>query len=506
MNEKRKSRQSPWGTGFHKLATAARLFGAALPFGLSGCLVGPNYLGPPPVSIPAHWEAAPKDIGSKPFQGAIDVDWWKSFNDRELSSLVDRIAAQNLDLKTAAERVVQGVAQRQIAASQGAPHIGAQAQDTYNGLSLNGPASLVTPAPGAPVTYGLFQDGLNSSWELDFFGRVRRAVEAADAATLASVENRHAVALAALAELAQTYMQLRGTQVRLAIAANNLELAKENVTLVEARFGNGVATSLDLAQARAQQATIAATLPPLRTEEAELINAEGFLLGEPPHALDVELRGRGVMPHIPRRIPVGLPGTLIRRRPDVREAEERLHEATALTGVAVANFYPDVTLNGSLNLESLHLANLFTPNSVAYAIGPSVSIPIFEGGQLRGNLVLRESEQREAAIGFQKTVLQAWQEVDNALTAYGEAQHRRAEIAEAVEQNKIALDAARQRYTQGAVDFLNVISAQTQLLQSENDLADNDTQIAVDLVTLYRALGGGWEIVDGPNLSPGIDR
>jgi NodT family efflux transporter outer membrane factor (OMF) lipoprotein len=475
---------------------SARLSGALLAFGLSGCLVGPDYQDPPIAAMPARWESIPTDVANRAVTGEIDVEWWKSFRDRELSSLVNRLAAQNLDLKTAAERVIQGVAQRQIAYSQGLPHMGAQAQDTYNRASLNGTLSLLTPAPGAPITYGLFQDGLNSSWELDFFGRVRRAVEAADAATLAAVENRHAVALASLAELAQTYMQLRGTQVRLAIAARNLELAKENVALVEARFGNGVATRLDLAQARAQEATIAATLPPLRTQEAELINAEGFLLGEPPRALEAELRGPGIMPHIPRRIPVGLPGTLIRRRPDVREAEARLHEATAQTGVAVADFYPDVTLNGNMNVESLHLSNLFSPSSIAYTVGPSISIPIFEGGQLHGTLVLRESEQREAAIAFQKTVLEAWEEVDDALTAFGETQRRRAQIAQAVAQNKIALDAARQRYTQGAVDFLNVISAQSQLLQSENDLADSDTQIATDLVNLYRALGGGWEIVD----------
>ncbi|HLH12445.1 MAG TPA: efflux transporter outer membrane subunit [Methylovirgula sp.] len=477
-------------------ALAARLAGAMPALALGGCLAGPDYLGPPVGTVPARWEPAPADVTSRTVPGSVEVDWWKSFHDRELSSLVDRLAAQNLDLKSAAERVIQGVAQRQIAYSQGLPHVGGQAQDTYNRQSLNGTLSLLTPAPGAPATYGLFQDSLNSSWELDFFGRIRRAVEAADAATLAAIENRHAVALASLAELAQTYMQLRGTQVRLEIAARNLELAKENVDLVQARFGNGVATTLDLAQARAQQATIAATLPPLRTEEAALINAEGYLLGETPHALDGELHGSGLMPHIPRRIPIGLPATLIRRRPDVREAEARLHEATAQTGVAVANFYPDVTLNGNLNVESLHLANLFTPNSIAYTLGPSVSLPIFEGGQLHGNLVLRESEQREAAIAFQRTVLQAWREVDDALTAFSEAQHRRAELAKAVDQNKIALDAARQRYTQGAVDFLNVIAAQTQLLQSENDLADSDTQIAVDLVTLYRALGGGWEIAD----------
>jgi NodT family efflux transporter outer membrane factor (OMF) lipoprotein len=324
---------------------------------------------------------------------------------------------------------------------------------------------------------------------------VRRAVEAADAATLAAIENRHAIALASTAELAQTYMQLRGVQVRLAIAIRNLKIADENVALVQSRLGNGVATTLDLAQARAQKATIAATLPPLRTQQIELINALGLLLGEPPRALQAELGAKSI-PAVPRRVAVGLPGTLIRRRPDVREAEARLHEATAQTGVAIANFYPDVTLNGNLDVESLHLSNLFSPNSVAFAVGPAISIPIFEGGRLHGTLTLRESQQREAAIAFQKTVLQAWQEVDDAMMAYEQAQRRRAQIIQAVAQNRIALGAATQRYIEGDIDFLNVNSTQSQLLDSENALANTDTEIATDLVNLYRALGGGWEISD----------
>jgi outer membrane protein TolC len=203
-----------------------------------------------------------------------------------------------------------------------------------------------------------------------------------------------------------------------------------------------------------------------------------------------------MLPRVPRRVPVGLRGTLVRRRPDVREAEAHLHEATAQTGVAVASFYPDVTLNGAANVESLHLSNLFTPTSTAFAVGPSISIPIFEGGQLKGTLALRESQQREAAIFFQKTVLRAWKEVDDALTAYRESQRRRADVARSVTENQAALQAARQRYSEGAIDFLNVISTQAQLLQSENDLADSDTLIATNLVNLYRALGGGWEIAD----------
>jgi NodT family efflux transporter outer membrane factor (OMF) lipoprotein len=464
--------------------------------GLTGCTVGPDFQSPEIREAPRRSALDGGSVPSRIVEGAVDTTWWKSFRDSQLSSLVERLVAQNLDLQTAAERVVQGVAQRQVAASQGLPHIEGQSLTTYNRQSPNGPLSLLTPAPGAPLEYALFREGFTSSWQLDLFGRVRRAVEAADANTLAAVENRHGVALAAVAELAQSYMLLRGTQNRLGIARRNLRLAEENVELADTRFRNGVATTLDLAQARAQQATIAATLPPLRTREAALINAIGLLLGDAPRALETELHRSRILPRVPRKVPVGLPGTLVRRRPDVREAEAKLHEATAQTGVAVASFYPDVTLNGAANVESLHLSNLFSPTSGAFAVGPSISIPIFEGGQLRGSLALRESRQREAAIFFQKTVLGAWKEIDDTITAYREAQRRRADVDRSVTENRAALQTARQRYSEGAIDFLNVIATQAQLLQSENDLADSDTEIATDLVNLYRALGGGWEVAD----------
>ena len=472
------------------------LSGLTLAIGLIGCTVGPDFQSPEVREESRRSALDGESVPSRTVEGAIDTVWWKSFRDSELSSLVERLAAQNLDLKTAAERVVQSVAQRRVAAAQGLPHIEGQSLDTYNRQSANGPISLFVPAPGAPLDYALFRDGLTSSWQLDLFGRVRRAVEAADANALAAVENRHGVALAAVAELAQSYMQLRGTQNRLGIAKRNLRLSEENVELVNTRFRNGVATTLDMAQARAQQATIAATLPPLRAREAELINAMGLLLGEAPRALEAQLRRSRIIPRVPRKVPVGLPGTIVRRRPDVREAEARLHEATAQTGVAVANFYPDVTLNGEVNLESLHLSNLFTPTSTAFAVGPSFSIPIFEGGRLRGALALSEARQRETAILFRETILRAWKEVDDALTDYREAQRRRIDVARSVTENQSALQAARQRYSEGATNFLDVTATQAQLLQSENDLADSDTQIATDLVNLYRVLGGGWEIAD----------
>jgi outer membrane protein TolC len=233
-----------------------------LGIGLTGCAVGPDYQSPEIKEAVRRLVPDGAGAPSRTVEGAVDTAWWKSFRDLQLSSLVERLVAQNLDLETAAERVVQSVAQRQVAISQGLPHVEGQSLSTYNRQSPNGTISLVMPAPGAPLEYALFRDGLTSSWQLDLFGRVRRAVEAADAATLAAVENRHGVALAAVAELAQSYMQLRGTQNRLGIAKRNLHLAEENVALVNTRFGNGVATTLDLAQARAQQATIAAAAHP----------------------------------------------------------------------------------------------------------------------------------------------------------------------------------------------------------------------------------------------------
>ncbi|WP_237478386.1 efflux transporter outer membrane subunit [Lichenibacterium dinghuense] len=466
---------------------------------LGGCGFDATGVSPVVIDTPVRWGGEPK-VPSRTVQGEGEVDlrWWRSFHDPELSSLVDRVAAQNLDLRTATERVIQSAAQRGVTAAQGLPHVDGSSTDMYNRASPNGILKLVQGAPGAPLEFPLYNEGLTSSWELDLFGRVRRAVEAADAEVLASAEARNGVALAALAEVAQDYLQLRGAQTRTAIARANVAVAARNVALVEDRLGNGYATTLELAQARAQLATVTGTLPPLLTQEAQLINAIGLLLGETPRALEGELKPPRLVPRVPRTVPVGLPGTLVRRRPDVREAEAHLHAATAQTGVAVANFYPSVTLTGALNLQAIRFGDLAKLSSTAWNVGPSVTVPIFEGGRLKGQLELRESQQREAAVQFQKTVLQAWQQVDDALTAYAQAQRRRADLARAVGQNEAALAASRQRYREGLVDFLNVNQAEVQLLSSQTDFADAETQIATDLVQLYRALGGGWDVVDGP--------
>ena len=198
---------------------------------------------------------------------------------------------------------------------------------------------------------------------------------------------------------------------------------------------------------------------------------------------------------MPPTVLVGLPAELARRRPDVREAEARLHQATAQTGVAVASFYPDVRLMGNAGTESLQFGRTFDLHSAFFSVGPSIDLPIFEGGRLRGTLHLREAQQRQAALHYRETVLRAWSEVDDAMTAYAETRRRRDDLADAVRQNAVALGAARLRYAQGAVDFLNVIAVQNAFLDSSRSLADADTQIRLSLVMLYRALGGGWDAI-----------
>ena len=473
--------------------TAACVFALVL----AGCTVGPDFR-PPQSGAPAQWwSGAQAGLASTAtFGGDVDSTWWTTFGDAELSSLVARLARQNIDLQTAAERVQQGRAQRQIAASRGLPTLDANADYTRMRTPPTLLEKLVVPAPGAPVAFDLWRDNLSSAWEVDLFGRVRRAVEARQADTEAAIEARHGVALMAISDLAQDYMQLRGTQAMRALTQANLADAEQNVALVRNQFANGVSTTLDIANAEAQRAMIAANLPSLRAAEASFINAIGYLLAAPPRALQDELRPVRRQPLVPPTVPIGLPAELARRRPDLRQAEAELHAATAQTGVAVADFYPDFRLMGQLGTEALQFPQAFNLASGFYMVGPTIDVPIFEGGRLRATLRLRRSQQREAALNYRSTVLRAWQDVDNALTAYAETQRRRVDVAEAVRQNEIALGTARQRYREGAVDFLNVLSAQSAVLQSQTSLVQTDMQIEIDLVSLYRALGGGWEIAD----------
>ena len=459
---------------------------------LGGCTVGPSFK-QPVVDAPPAYAATAGDVASHTIAGAVDTQWWDAFHDAELSALVGRLARQNLDLQQAAERIRQARAERQVAASQGLPHLGGNATALRQRVSKNGTASLEEPAPGAPLEFDVFRPMVSASWELDLFGRVRRAIEAATADTDAAVEARHALALSAIADLAQTYVQLRLSQTQQMVLERNIAIADRRRALVRSRFANGVATTLEVALADAQGLVIAQDLPSLRAQQARLINALGLLLAEPPRSLTGELTRTTDLPAVPPTVPVGLPAELARRRPDVREAEARLHAATAETGVAVAEFYPDITLGGNFGFESLHLGSLFDASSREFMVGPSIDLPIFQGGRLTGTLALRRSQQREAALQFRKVVLQSWHDVDNAMVAYAEAQHTRVAAAGTRDADFRAITAADQRYAQGLTSLLDVIAAQEGVLRGETAVAQAQADLVLRLIDLYRALGGGWE-------------
>ncbi|MBO0710352.1 MAG: efflux transporter outer membrane subunit [Acetobacteraceae bacterium] len=483
--------------------------------GLAGCAVGPDFKEPPWYS-PASWfssaERQPTRVRSEAVSEPVDPGWWGLFGDRELTSLEERVAGGNLDVRTATIQIAQSRAERGVTAAGLYPSLNANASYDRQKASDKGVFSALSNAAGTPGTqagglgagavppvntaippFDLYEYGVDATWEIDFWGRVRRSIEAADATIASSEEARRNALLISLAEVASDYVQLRGVQAQEQIAAENVRVAQQSVQLTRDRSAGGLGTELDVANATAQLQQQEAQIPQLQQQEAQLINALSLLLGQQPNALRGELETQRPVPPVPPRVPVGLPSELARRRPDIRQAEAQLHAATANVGVAVASFYPQVTLSASVGIQSLQPKNLWTLAARQYGMGPSVTLPIFQGGQLRSTLHLREAQQQEAAINYEKTVLNAWHDVDNALTAYDKEQRRRDALVQSVAQNQRALSLALDQYRQGLIDYLPVLDTQRSLLQTQQALAQSTTTVSNNLVTLYRALGGGWE-------------
>ncbi len=277
------------------------------------------------------------------------------------------------------------------------------------------------------------------------------------------------------------------------IVQHNIELATRTLHLTTRRLEEGAATRMDVADASGQYEEFRSRLPVLQDQEAHLINALSFLVAREPGALK-QVLGQGTeVPPVPGEIPVGLPSGLAERRPDIRMAEERLHAATASIGVAIADFFPRVTLSGSLDVQALQFSGLGSWASRQYGFGPTATFPIFEGGRLTGQLRLRRAQQKEAAITLQRTVLKAWQEIDDAMADLSSAQNQRDRLAAAVAQNQIAVTTAQRQYTEGAAAFLNVLDMQDRLLDTQSRLIEANVAVSTAVTHLYRALGGGWE-------------
>ncbi|WP_314915435.1 efflux transporter outer membrane subunit [Pseudomonas helleri] len=458
---------------------------------LGGCVMGPDFK-TPETPLAAHWANTPSQSGhSGTAESPVDMRWWDSFGDTQLSALVREAQTRNFDLQMAASRLEQSRAMRRQVAADTLPAVDGSAGYSR---SRNSQRGLNDPSGKAgKQAFNLWNGGLGISWEADLWGRVKRSVEVADASVQMAEEDRHAVQLLVIVQTAQDYIELRSTQQGLAVVEQNLHIAQRSLELTRLQLKEGVATDLEVSEAAAQVAEIQARLAPLQQHSAQLINALSLLLAREPRALQAQLSTPANVPSYAATVPIGLPSELAERRPDIRRAQAQLHAATAAIGVAEADFYPRITLSGNMGFQALQLSDLGSWGSRSFAFGPGLSVPLFEGGRLKGALQLQEGRQQEAGIGFQKTVLRAWHEVDDALVAYQANQRRRDSLLQAVAHNQRALDSVHQQYTQGTVDFLNVLTVQNALLANQAALVDSTAQVSLSLVDLYGALGGGWQ-------------
>jgi NodT family efflux transporter outer membrane factor (OMF) lipoprotein len=397
-----------------------------------------------------------------------------------------------LDLKLALERVQEARAARGVARSGYFPSIDAAASGTRNRQRVIAPVGPQNSPVIAPVEFNNFRGGLSASWELDVFGGIRRSVQAATADATAAEENRRDVLVILLGDVGRGYAQLRGFQRRLEIANKNIKTQQDTLDLTSARARAGLATDLDVSRAAAQLESTKAVVPTLLSGIDVSIHRLSVLLGEEPGALRSELEKTSPIPSAGPEVDVGLPSDLLKRRPDIRRSEAQLAAATARIGEAKADLFPRFVLTGTAGRQATQLHDLTLGAGNFFSAGPGISLPLFTGGRIRSNIAVQTSRQREALIGYQSTVLNALEEVENALVGYSQEQERRDRLNEAVSHSQLAVDLATEQYKAGLVDFLSVLDAQRDLYANEDQLVQSQTTVTTNLVGLYRALGGGW--------------
>jgi NodT family efflux transporter outer membrane factor (OMF) lipoprotein len=501
---------NPSITSGRSLAAARTLAAAALAscalLVQPGCMVGPDYH-PPRMDMPAEWVSTPGGPGSispstrpaaptsmtsssRPStptaQPAEVVRWWTTFNDPVLDSLVARALESNLDLLQATSRIRAARASRRAVASGLYPNV-----DTSAAYRRSRAPS--TGGRGRDSGVDLFQAGLDASWEVDVFGGVRRGVEASEADVRAAVEDRRDVMVTLVSEVALNYTDLRAIQRELTIARENLVTQRRSTDITRRRFETGLESRLDTVNAEAQVATTEAQIPLLESQARQVIYSISVLLGRQPGALLQELTAEAPIPPTPPEVPVGLPSDLLRRRPDVRRAEANLHAATARVGVATADLFPRFTLNGALNFNGQTVKELANWGNRTWSFGPSVSWPLFDAGRIRANIEVQSAQQEQALLSYRSAVLLALQDVENSLVAYAAEQQHRAALAEAVTANRRAVELSTTLYSAGQIEFITLLLAQRALLNSEDALVQSDRNLAANLISLYKALGGGWE-------------
>lgn len=449
---------------------------------LAACTtVGPDHE-EPTIELPPAWHEA-----SLPAASEESGPWWQRFGDPILDGLVERALDQGLDLREALARVEEARALRGVAGAQRLPSLDASLAYVRRGESDNSPFGAFVPDTS------LYSMGLDAAWEVDLWGRVRRSVEAADADYAATVEDARAVAVTVAAETAFSYVDLRAFRSRLAIARRNVELQEQTLELVRGRFDAGLVGERDLAQALTILESTRARLPALEIGARSAENRLAVLTGVAPGTGTDEWSEERAIPVPPLAIAVGVPADLLRRRPDVRRAERDLAAQVARIGVAEAERYPQLTLSGNLGLESDDLSDLFESDSGVFGIGPSLRWNLFDGGARRGRVEAQDARAEGARVRWERAVLVALEETENALTRFAREQSRRASLGEAAVQARNAIELAQTQYVEGLTDFQAVLDSQRTLADLEDELAQSEASIATSAVALFKALGGGWE-------------
>jgi NodT family efflux transporter outer membrane factor (OMF) lipoprotein len=484
-------------------------FVAVLLVSLAGCAVGPDFAPPlaPVADTWLEWRNKSLQTGPEEYR-----DWWRVFHDPILDRLIDIAYSQNLTLLSAGTKVLQARAQLGIAIGEFWPQKqGALGTVSYNLLSQanaqSSPAAGVgqsSPSPGLKII-NFWSDGIGvqAAWELDFWGKFRRGVESTDSAYLASIASYDDVLVTLLGDVASTYIGIRTLEKQIAIARENVVKQRGILAIARDRYKGGAATLLDVYQAENILGATEATVPQLTIQLQQGLNALRVLLGMAPEPLGFLLaRSTGHIPATPPKVVVGVPADLLRRRPDIRAAELKAAAQSAQVGVAAADLYPAISITGAFgglasNVGGHNLWQAFHPVGQAFSVGPSFQWNLLNYGQITNNVRLQDATLQEYLVDYQNTVLKAQQEVENGISTFLLSRSQAEYLHRSVVAANGALHIATLEYQQGTRDFTTVLTAEQNLYQAENNLAMATGNISTGLVSVFRALGGGWQIRDG---------
>jgi multidrug efflux system outer membrane protein len=466
---------------------------AGLALLIAGCrAVGPDYVAPK-LSVPASFAEAPgHNSGQASAAPFVDEAWWKNFEDTTLDALIAEALKSAPDLAEAQARVREARALRGIAGADRYPTADATGEYTRNLGSDNVPTGVPPGGLGPGIHSNLWQAGFDASWEIDIFGGIRRSIEAADANYQAVVEDRADVTLTLLAEVARDYIDLRGAQRRIEVAQKNLAIERDLLALTQSLLTAGLAPQQDLLRAEAQVRDIQAAIPEFETDERAAAYRIAALIARPFAEVSAELSVPHPIPQSASEVPVGLPSELIKRRPDVRAAERRIAAANARIGVAQADLYPHFSLTGVAGIESLSFSSFGNASSGYYQIGPGITWRIFDAGKIRFRVQAESARSAAATAAYERSVLDAFRDVETALVSYANTKVRRNELAAESAADDKATDIAKLLYARGVESFLPVLDAERSLYAADDALAQSERDSALALIALYKSLGGGW--------------